>query len=227
MKKIIFILAVWVMAGAGVASAQGNFTFQVNQTVPDADANGLALVGNVSGLSGTIASVTAALNITNGYNGDLYAYLTGPNGGFAVLLNRVGVSNSASAAGYGTAGLDVTFTASGNDVHYYQSLSPVYNSGGQLTGSWAADGRAIDPASAPSTFAGTAPSATLASFTGTNPNGNWVLFVADFSGGAVSLVNHWDLNITATSTPEPGALALLTAASVFVAALTRRTRRKN
>src|SRR5712671_5010193 len=92
--------------------------FSVNQTIPDADANGVALAGNVSGLVGLISDLTVSVNITNGFNGDLYAYLTGPNGGFAVLLNRTGVS-SLSPVGFGNPGFNIVFTnAGGNDVHY-------------------------------------------------------------------------------------------------------------
>jgi len=184
--------------------------FSVNQTIPDADANGVALAGNVSGLVGLISDLTVSVNITNGFNGDLYAYLTGPNGGFAVLLNRTGVS-SLSPVGFGNPGFNIVFTnAGGNDVHYYQNFNPTFNAGGQLTGVWAPDGRNIDPTSPPASIGATSPTALLNSFNGTDPNGIWVLFLADFSNGGLSILKNWGLNITTTpSVPEPGTLALL------------------
>jgi subtilisin-like proprotein convertase family protein len=216
----------WLLMSGSMAFGQGIFNFQVNQAIPDADPNGVALSGNVSGLAGTISGVTVSLNLTNGYNGDFYAYLTGPNGGYAVLLNRVGVSNNVTATGYANPGLDVTFVSGGGDIHYYQSLNPVYNSGGQLTGNWAPDGRNLDPTSSPSLFGSTAPSATLSSFTGTNPNGLWVLFVADFSNGGLGSVSTWGLNITTTSVPEPSTVPLLVAGGAFMAWFAHRRRIK-
>ena len=102
-------------------TSETNFTFSVNQLVPDANVNGLILTTNLNITGGTISDVTVSLDISGGYNGDLYAFLAGPNGGFAVLLNRVGVSNNASSFGYGNQGFDIVLSDSAaNDVHYYQ-----------------------------------------------------------------------------------------------------------
>jgi MYXO-CTERM domain-containing protein len=182
-------------------------TFSANQTIPDADANGLVLNGTVSGLSGKIVNVNVTLDITNGFNGDLYAYLVGPNGGFAVLFNRVGVSNNASAFGYGNAGFDITLSdSSANDVHYYQNFGPSYNAAGQLTGTWGTDGINIDPGTnTPSAFLTAGQTAMLASMNGVDANGVWTLFLADMSSGGLATVNNWGLVITV---PEPTTLAL-------------------
>ena len=51
----------------------------------------LALTSGLAGTGGIITKLTVSLNISGGYNGDLYAYLAGPNGGFAVHLNRAGI----------------------------------------------------------------------------------------------------------------------------------------
>jgi subtilisin-like proprotein convertase family protein len=221
MKTVVLIVLTCSLIGGGGVYAQGSFDFPVDEVVPDADANGVALTGEVSGLAGTIIDLSVSLSITNGFNGDLYAYLTGPGGGFAVLLNRVGVSDSASAAGYGDSGLDVGFVSGGEDIHYYQNSDPVFNGAGQLTGDWAADGRDIDPASAPSLFGSTAPSALLNSFNGTDPNGTWVLFLADFSNGGISTVKNWGLEITV---PEPSSVSLFTAGFALMAWFTHRRR---
>lgn len=216
MKKIFSKIAKLPAAGVflclwttiGSAQSSYNFTFPVNQAVPDGNASGLALPANLSGISGIITNLTVSLNISGDCNGDLYAYLRGPNGGFTVLLNRVGVT-SGNAFGYSETGFNVTFddSASYNNIHFYQNLSYDLNGGGQLTGTWASDGRAIDPQSNPSIFDTTQPASLLDSFNGTHPNGTWTLFIADLSSGGQSTVVNWSLNITAV--PEPSAYALL------------------
>lgn len=198
--------------GVSLAVAQTttnySFTFSANVAVPDGNASGVALTTGLTDLGGTITSVTVSLDISGGFNGDLYAYLRGPNGGFAVLLNRVGVT-SGDAFGYSDTGFNVTFDDSGgyNNIHFYQNLSYDLNGGGQLTGTWASDGRNIDPQSAPSLFDTTLPTALLTSFDGTDPDGTWTLFLADLSSGEQSTVVTWGLNIQIV--PEPSAYALL------------------
>lgn len=209
MKQLGLISA--VMVWAGVATAQTtttNFTFNVNRQVPDGSASGLALSTNLSGISGTIANVTVGLDISGGYNGDLYAYLAGPTGGFAVLLNRVGTTNG-NSFGYSDSGFNITLDDSGgnNNVHYYENfVLPV----GALTGTWASDGENVDPNSG---LTGTSPSmATLASLDGTDPNGTWTLFIADLSGGGQSTLLNWTLNITAVPEPQMWVMGMLGAA---------------
>jgi subtilisin-like proprotein convertase family protein len=47
----------------------------------------------------------------------------------------------------------------------------------------------------------------LSSFNGLNPNGSWTLFLADMSGGAVSTLQSWELDITGTAAvPEPASI---------------------
>jgi subtilisin-like proprotein convertase family protein len=193
---------------AGMAQGQSstNFTFAVNSAVPDATPLGLTLATNLSGMSGAIIDVNVTLNITGGFNGDLYAYLAGPNGGFAVLLNRAGVSNNASAFGYSTAGLNVTLDdAAANSIHYYQNFSFTLNGGGQLTGTWQPDGINIDPLSAPGSFLGAGQTALLSSLNGTDANGTWTLFLADLSSGGNAMLVDWGLQI---AIPEPAPIVL-------------------
>src|SRR6185436_18476514 len=99
---------------------------------------------NLTGMSGSISNITLTLNVTNAagstaYNGDLYAYLVGPNGGYAVLLNRPGVTTG-NNFGYNNTGLSVTFAMFGTsgDIHFYQPGGS-YNGAGQLTGVWTPD----------------------------------------------------------------------------------------
>lgn len=178
----------------------------VNSVIPDNDANGLASSFTVSGLSAPIANVTVTLDITGGFNGDLYAYLAGPGDGFAVLLNRVGM-NGGNAFGYGDTGFNITLDDSGgyNNVHDYQTYSPVINGLGQLTLTWASDGENIDPQSLPGSFPA-ASTATLSSFAGADPNGQWVFFVADLSSGGQSTLTS--VGVTIAMVPEPSAWVL-------------------
>jgi subtilisin-like proprotein convertase family protein len=215
MRKLFSMMAKFPAAGiflclwTTTASAQTtnyNFSFSPNAVVPDGNASGLALNANVTGVNGSIADLTVSLDISDGYNGDLYAYLRGPNGGFSVLLNRTGVTGG-NSFGYDDHGFNVTFddSATGN-IHFYQTLTYDLNGSGQLTGDWQPDGRAIDPLSSPSLFDTTQPTATLNSFDGTDPNGTWTLFLADLSGGGQSTVVNWGLNIETVPEPSVGAL---------------------
>ena len=211
--KQLMAMAAGVMLMSGAALAQSEYTYSFTNgfnnggAVPDADLSGLALSTNLTGMAGSIGTLTLSLDISGGYNGDLYAYLAGPNGGFAVLLNRVGVSNSASQFGYGDTGFNVTFSdTAANSIQYYQNLSYTLNGSGQLTGTWQPEGVTNDPTGNPSAFLGAPQTAMLSSFDGTDPNGTWTLFLADLSSGGQSTVASWSLDIT--TVPEPGTLAL-------------------
>jgi subtilisin-like proprotein convertase family protein len=209
MKSILTL----IVAGGLTLSAWGQQTvttnLSVNLVVPDGDANGLVSSVGLAGYAAPIDNVTVSLNLSGGYNGDLYAYLLGPAGQFAVLLNRVGLS-AGNANGYGNTGFDFTLDAAApNNVHNYQGFSPIYNGNGQLTGTWAPDARNIDPQSSGTVFDSTPanPAASLSSFAGTDANGTWALFIADLSGGGQSTLVSWGL--TAVTVPEPQAWLML------------------
>ena len=176
----------------------------INTAVPDNNQNGLATAFTLSGMVAPITSVTVSVDITGGFNGDLYAYLVGPNGGFAVLLNRSGVS-STSTYGYSDTGFNVTFSdTAAHDIHSYQNYSPTIT-GGVLQGAWQPDGGNINPQSAPSSFPA-AQTAMLSSFAGTDANGQWVFFIADLSAGGQSTLQT--LGVTVVTAPEPATIAL-------------------
>jgi subtilisin-like proprotein convertase family protein len=232
MKIRSTLTAVAVVIWTAAASAQGNNSFGVtnvvNQTIPDGNPSGLTLATDVSGMSGPISDVSLSLTISSApgstaYNGDLYAYLAGPNGGFSVLLNRVGVGTG-NAFGYGNTGMDVTFTIGAlSNIHFYQQGGTFsLNGQGQLIGTWGADGRTVDPQSAPAAFdaGGTA---GLDSFNNVNPNGTWILFLADTSGGNTAQVDKWALNVT--TVPEPSSWALMLMAGVMFLRFRRGFRR--
>jgi len=141
------------------------------------------------------------LNITGGFNGDLYAYLTGPQGQFAVLLNRVGVTGS-NPFGYSDAGMNITLEELAvNNIHDYANAS--------LNGTtWEADGRNVDPQSAGGTLYGTSSAANLSLFQNTAADGESTLFIADLSpGGGTADLNSTRLTIE--TVPEPQAWPLL------------------
>jgi len=190
-------------------------------SVPDGSSTGWSDTRNVSGISGEVVDVNVTLNISGGYNGDLYVYIA-HNGQMAVLLNRAG-RTSTSAFGYGDAGMNVTFNdqaAQTTDIHLYRTVPSFSISGGT---EWRPDARAIDPATVLDSDSRTA---TLAVFNGASPNGDWTLFAADRSGGAVSTVANWGLEISAVPEPVTGALALFAAASLVRAIITIEARRR-
>ena len=93
--------------------------------------------------------------------------------------------------------------ADGNDIHDYASFSPAFD-GDQLTGTWAPDGRNVDPESVLDTDAQTA---LLGSLNGTDPNGSWTLFLADVDYGQPETLVQWGLVISAV--PELSAWTLI------------------
>lgn len=91
--------------------------------IPDATTTGTSgMPGTtiaVSGVAGAISDLTVFLDISGGYNGDLFGYLQGDNGGYTVLLNRVGKPDN-FGTGYDDAGFNVTFSDSAaGDIHLY------------------------------------------------------------------------------------------------------------
>ena len=216
-------LAIFALLGLGlffgdIARGQ-TYSNNVNSAISDGNPVGFASSITVSGLSNIISSIQVNLDITGGFNGDLYAYLLGPQGGFAVLLNRVGTS-SGNPFSYSDAGFNITLSSGAPDIHFYQDyVIPT----GQLTGTWAPDGRNISPASVPSVFDTAATTANLDLFAGIDPNGGWTLFIADLgSGGGQSTLVSWGLTIA--TVPEPQTWMLI--AGGFGALLATRRFRK-
>lgn len=223
MKQALLALAFLAGISLQAQITTTNTYYQsVDSGIPPGNPNGTNSVITVSGVFGNIQSLTVSLDITNGYNGDLFAYLSGPNGGYAVLLNRTGV-DSTNPFGYGDSGMDVTFTLDATNIHFYQDSSYTLNSGGQLTGVWAPDGRAVDPATNGAVLAATPSTASLDSFVGTNPNGDWYLYVADMANEIQANWVSWQ--ITVVTVPEPATLSLFAAGAIGLGIFLRKKNR--
>ncbi len=205
MKLSLIIGTLLVSAGALLGQTTSTYSTSVNLAIPDGNQVGLVSTTNLTGFAADayITDLNVTLNISGGYNGDLYAYLAGPGGGFAVLLNRTGVGGG-NDFGYGDAGFNITLSDSAaNNVHYYQAVTNP--NGGVLTGTWQPDGENVDPTGSD---VGSAPAtALLSSFYNANPNGTWQLFVADLSSGDTSQLVSWGMSVTVV--PEPQTLAFV------------------
>jgi subtilisin-like proprotein convertase family protein len=203
-------------------AVQFSTNYVVNLPIPDNNASGVASTREFSTPLQVLGDVNVTLDITGNFNGDLYAYLT-HSSGLAVLLNRVG-RTTVNDLGYSDAGMKITLddSAPNGDVHSYRlTLSGNANSAldTQLTGVWAPDARATDPANVRDTDPRAALSA-LQSFYTLNPNGKWTLFVADLSPGGTSTLNSWGLEVSAI--PEPTTWALLGIGSALLLANRKR-----
>ena len=187
--------------------------FTVSTAIPDADDVGISDTRNVSAVDLTnIQLVTVTLNLTGGWNGDLYGYLVHSTG-FSVLLNRPG-RDTGTPDGSASSGMSVTLAdGAATDIH-----TAIPMSGGPVTGTYQPDGRTADPLAV---LSSSPRSAMLSSFNGLDANGSWTLFLADQSPGDVATLSSWTLHIEGI--PEPGSASLTTAA---VALLLGR-RRKN
>jgi subtilisin-like proprotein convertase family protein len=221
-KQIILVLLAFAVLSVAQVQGQTNFTASsgtLNASIPDGSPIGLVESTNLSGLIGYVSSVQVTLNITGGFNGDLYAYLLGPQGGFSVLLNRVGITGS-NPFGYDDTGFNITLDASGVNVHGYGGGSYTTNGLGQVTGLWAPDGRNINPQSSGSVFDAASTAAGFGVFDSINPNGQWTLFIADLSGGGSSTLVSWGLTIV--TVPEPQTWAMVLGGAGMLLALRRR-----
>lgn len=191
MKKQILTATLTALLAASAHGALYTETFSgVNKVILDGNPDGVVVYGAVSGIpSGSVVlGLTVGLNISGGYNGDLYAYLIAPNGTLVVLMNQPG-----DPFGAGGAGMNITLQNGATDHGSIQNetsdsiLSGTYNAAGNL-----------------------------ANFNGSVANGTWTLFFADMvpSDEGMSTLNSWSLGITAV--PEPVTCALAVFGSLIV-----------
>jgi len=173
-------------------------------TIADGNPVGSVFVGNVSDIPAgqLVGALTLSLNISGGYNGDLYAYLVAPNGTLVSLLNRPGVG--ANVFGASGAGMNITLQDGAGTQGSIQGVT----SSVVLSGTYNAAG-------------------SLAGVNGSVADGTWTLYFADLSsGGGTSVLNSWSLGITPV--PEPVNVALAMFGLVLVGGgVVRRCLRKN
>ena len=139
----------------------------------------------VSGIEQVIADLTVTLrNVTRTNPDDLDILLVGPRGESIMMMSDAGGSNSAS---------NVTLTFDDDSAALADSTALV--AGSYQPTSWApAEGF---PLPAPSSPSGT----TLATSDGTNPNGDWRLFVRDDASGNSGTIGGWSLEIVPAIPP--------------------------
>ncbi|MEI9960831.1 MAG: hypothetical protein WDM76_06765 [Limisphaerales bacterium] len=93
MKTKIILGLLMVSLTGSMSAALYSETFTVTGgAIPDGNPVGVTFGGTVNDVIGTISGLTVGLDMSGGYNGDLYAYLVAPNGTSVLLLNRPGTS---------------------------------------------------------------------------------------------------------------------------------------
>jgi hypothetical protein len=204
-----FTLAAILTLTTGSSWAQ--ITVQASQTdnvlIPDYNTVNLNAISETINLNGTgiqsVTSVQVSLDLASGdnglpFNGDYYAYLTHGNG-FAVLLNRVGITEASNPDDFGASdfGFDITLRDGAFDIHNYQNTTYNLYGDGQLTGTWAPDGRNSDPFTVQAADPRTA---LLDSFDGAGADGAWTLVIADASQGSFGVLQDWSLQLSGTGT---------------------------
>lgn len=174
-----------------------SYFFGTEVTIPDNDLVGIARTEMVLGQINKIESIEVGLQITGGWYGDLYGYLT-HGSGFVVLLNRPGLSIDFPDGSSG-AGMDLIFDdAASEEVHTAMPMS------GMARGRFQPDGREEDPRSSLDPSPRTT---SLQNFRGLDPRGEWTLFLADVGLGEEATLTGWSLTITGI--PEPSSVFLL------------------
>lgn len=205
MKRLLSVLlALGTALTASAAVISTNFTsppltFANSGLIPDGNLSGWtdSRSLNFTEYAGwTITDVNVTLNISGGWNGDLYGYLV-HDSGFAVLLDRVGKDNS-NPYGYGNAG--------------FSSVTLDDQASVNIT---AATGSSYSAASAIATGTYQSQGLSLSDFNGELVNGTWTLFLADMSFGDQSTLVSWSLEITAV--PEPTTWAVIGFGAIFAA----------
>lgn len=143
----------------------------------------------VAGVTGLVGKVTVKLNgFTHGFPSDVDAMLVGPQGQKLMLMSDAG-------GGYSVTNLALQFDD--------DAAAALPNAAALVSGNFKPtdyeSGDAM-PAPAPAGVR----SSQLAAFGGTDPNGNWSLYVVDDSTGDAGAINGgWELDLTITQPVSP------------------------
>jgi len=185
------MLASLVTANAVIYSTNWSTGFVNAGVVPDNNFSGWSDSRSVNTMpAGTLMGVAVDLQLSSGWTGDLYAYLV-HSSGFVVLLDRVGTPGA--AFGYGAGNMSVT--NADNGFNGLVITANIHGGGANASGLFNPDN---DNAGTATTGA----SGSLGSFLGTSQNGTWSLFVADLSGGGVTTIQSWGLQMDIVAVPE-------------------------
>jgi uncharacterized repeat protein (TIGR01451 family) len=152
---------------------------------------------SVSGLTGLVGKVTVTLKgVTHGFPDDIDMILVNPSGQKVVLMSDTG-------GGHSITNLNLTFEdgASSGLPDSAQIVSGTYKP---------TDFEAGDnfPPPAPAGAVG----ASLSAFNGSNPNGNWSLYVVDDATGDAGLISSWSIAITTINPVSPAVNLVVTIA---------------
>jgi hypothetical protein len=197
---LVYASGGWAAPDACAQSIETHPFTGINRLVPDGNAAGFSDRRVVVSSIAAISKVRVKLQVAGEFNGDLYGYLRCIQGGrtnFCVLLNRPGRAVG-RLAGYGDAGVNVTFDDSAaGEIHTYRSTTNL-PAGTPLIGSWRPDGRLVDPAVVLDT---TARTSLLNVFNGASGNAEWTLFLADMESGGTNHLVSWELELSGAATP--------------------------
>ena len=203
-------LLVAANTNAGIYTYTSPFSFgggAGSGLIPDANPTGWWDARTISDAPGAIGSLTVSLNISGGWNSDLYGCLvhvdTGNQTASAILLNRIGITGSTP---FGNTGVGMSVTLSSDTATDYGNIRDAAS--GVITGTYNPDNAL----------------GSLVVFNGMTGNGTWKLFLADLSGGNQSTVESWELNLVITAVPEPVNVALGIFAGVFLVIILGRSR---
>lgn len=180
-------------------------TWVINTQVPDNSPIGLSSTRSLVSHVTSIQSVEIFLDVSGGWAGDLYAYLS-HGSGFSVLLNRPGRT---AAVDEGSGAMELLISISGSGISDVHTALP---SSGSVTGVFQPDGRNLDPAASLDTSPRTA---LMDSFNGLDANGDWTLYLADIAAGDTMTLNSWSLQITGV--PEPSVAIMTLLGTLFLA----------
>lgn len=154
----------------------------------------------VSGLTGTIQTVSVTLKNINGWNNDIDVLLVGPGGQKFVVLADSGsalTSNVTLTFADSAASFAPTSGPWANNATY----KPTNGDGEDGAGAVEADAWPSPAPAAPYSHPGPTGVATFNSvFGGAAPNGTWSLYLTDDCLGDLSSISGgWDLNVTAVA----------------------------
>ena len=188
MKGLIRIIAGAAVLAAGAAHAQtfcSSTPIAINDVAP---ASPYPSVINVSGVAGTVATMSVDIRgLSHTFPDDIDMLLVGPGGQSFIIQSDVGGGTDAVNINYklrdGAAGVPLD-----NGPLVSGQYRPSDVGAGDSFGAPAPLGPYGDPVPAgPATFASV--------FGGTNPNGDWALYVVDDTGGdSGSIGNGWCVN---------------------------------